>query len=304
MRTDYLGFEAFVAIADLGSFKRAAVYLNLSQTALSHRIRKLESEVGVRLLVRTTRDIELTREAQMLLPQVRRDLQQLAEAYDGLRSRGRQTPDRLAFACLPTVAYNYLPSIMREFSLEYPALTVQLRDQPVARIYELVQEGEVEFGISVIGARQWDLDIREIYREPYVLLAHSNHPLARGTSVTLDDLRDEPMVRIRSQSINRQLVDDALGDYRDALVWRYEVQNPAMAMSLVAEGAALTVLPELIAGLAWQDLVVLRFSDVRLSRSLGAVTRRSMPISPPAKRMLEMIEQRLRQRPSGNQRDG
>jgi len=89
MRTDYLGLEAFVAIAELGNFSRAATHLNLSQTALSHRIRKLESDLGVQLFVRSTRDLSLTREAQSLLPQVRRDLARLSEAYDGMRKRGR-----------------------------------------------------------------------------------------------------------------------------------------------------------------------------------------------------------------------
>ena len=55
MRIDFPGLEAFVAIAERGSFNRAAVHLNLSQTALSHRMRKLEDDLGVRLLMRTTR---------------------------------------------------------------------------------------------------------------------------------------------------------------------------------------------------------------------------------------------------------
>jgi DNA-binding transcriptional LysR family regulator len=74
MRTDYLGLEAFVAISELGSFNRAAACLNLSRTALSHRITKLESDLGVQLLLRSSRDVTLTKEAQALLPEIRREL--------------------------------------------------------------------------------------------------------------------------------------------------------------------------------------------------------------------------------------
>ncbi|HKJ63733.1 MAG TPA: LysR family transcriptional regulator, partial [Hyphomicrobiales bacterium] len=234
MRTDYLGLEAFVAIAELGSFNRAAAYLNLSQTALSHRIRKIETDLGVQLLVRSTRDVLLTKEGQALLPQVQRNLALLSEAYDGLRKRGRTNQERLAFACLPTIANYYLPTVLRQFSEECPGIAIHLHDQPVGRIYELVQAGEVEFGISVIGAKHWDLDIREIFKEAYVLLVHRSHPLANQKTVALADLDGQHFVRINTQSTNRQLVHDALGEHSDAIIWRYEVQSVMTAMSLVA----------------------------------------------------------------------
>jgi DNA-binding transcriptional LysR family regulator len=71
MRVDYLGLEAFIAVAEVGSFSKAAERLNLTQTALSHRIRKIEADLGTRLLVRTSRDVSLTIAGQNLLPKVR-----------------------------------------------------------------------------------------------------------------------------------------------------------------------------------------------------------------------------------------
>ena len=295
MRTDYLGLEAFVAVAELGSFNRAADYLNLSQAALSHRIRKIEADLGVQLLIRSTRDVLLTKEGQTLLPQVRRNLALLSEAYDGLRKRSHSKQDRLALACLPTIANYYLPAILRQFCQECPDIAVQLHDQPMGRIYELVQAGEVEFGISIIGAKHWDLDIREIFTEPYVLLVHRDHPLARQKKVARANLAGQPFVRINTQSTNRQLVHDALGEHRDAIIWRYEVQNAAMAMSLVAEGAALTVLPALTANLSRHQLVALQFSDVNITRTLGVATRRGWPLSRQAEKLLTMITGKLSQ---------
>ena len=89
MRVDYLGLEAFVAVAELGSFSRAAQRLNLTQTALSHRIRKIEDDLGTRLLVRTSREVSLTMAGQALLPQVRGKLETLAELYGTIRDTGR-----------------------------------------------------------------------------------------------------------------------------------------------------------------------------------------------------------------------
>jgi DNA-binding transcriptional LysR family regulator len=113
--------------------------------------------------------------------------------------------------------------------------------------------------------------------------------------VTRADLAGQPFVRINTQSTNRQLVQDALGEYGDAIAWRYEVQSASMAMSLVAEGAALTVLPALTANLARQQFVALQFSDVEIRRTLGVATRRGWPLSKHANRLLTMITDRLSQ---------
>ena len=73
MRIDFLGLEAFLSIAERGSFQRAAAHLNLSQAAISHRTCKLEEELGLKLFARTTREVTLTRAGIDFLPNVRKD---------------------------------------------------------------------------------------------------------------------------------------------------------------------------------------------------------------------------------------
>ncbi len=294
MRIDYLGLEAFVAIAELRSFRRAAGLLNLSQTALSHRIRKIEAELGVQLLLRTTREVSLTEAGQDLLPQVRRHLNELATLYGDMREAGRTKQETVVFACLPTIANYHLPSVLHRFAGSFPEIAIQLHDQPVGRILDLVQSGEVEFGITIAGAMHPDLEVRSICTEPYILLVPHDHPLAARRTISRKDLIGAPMARITTQSTNRQLVDDAMGEYRDRLFWRYEVQHAATAMSLVAEGAALTVLPRLTAHLSGKALVALPFDDVVMERTLCVMTRRGVPLSDPARHLLQMITAQLK----------
>jgi Transcriptional regulator len=295
MRVDYLGLEAFVAVAELGSFSKAAQKLNLTQTALSHRVRKIEADLNTRLLVRTSRDISLTKAGQALLPQVRHQLASLADLYDTTRQTGQDARRRMVFACLPTIASYYLPDLIKAFSDQHRGFQVVLLDQPAGRILDLVKEGEAEFGITIIGATHWDVEVEPLCQEPYVLLVHRQHPLARRESVTAEDLVGEPMVRIRTQSTNRQLVEKSLGDVSKQLDWRFEVQNAATAMSLVASGVALTVLPRLTMHQSPANIVGLPFSDTDLSRNIGAIKRRGVPLSPPADALLEMIRNRLSQ---------
>lgn len=293
MRVDYLGLEAFVAVAELGSFSKAARRLNLTQTALSHRIRKIEEDLGTRLLIRTSREVSLTLAGQTLLPQVRSRLQTLAELYGSIQTSGREAMRKVVFASVPTIAGYYLAGIMKTFSDLHPEHRIVLLDQSAAGVTTTVQKGDAEFGITITGATPWDVEAEHLCTEPYVLLVNRRHPLANRQSIKREDLLGEPMVRIRTQSTNRQLIEDSLGSFSRQLDWRFEVQNAATAMNLVAAGTGVTVLPRLTTYLAPHELVGLSFEDVDLSRAVVAVRRRGVPLSDAAETLLSMIRERL-----------
>jgi DNA-binding transcriptional LysR family regulator len=232
MRIDILGLEAFLGIADRGSFNRAAAHLNLSQTALSHRMRKLEEDLGVKLLARTTRQVTLTPAGLELLPKARRIIGDLRAAFDELRGQGRATQEQLAIGCLPTVAIHYVPRLLAAFTRLYPALTVKVYDNSATEIADHVQAGRAEFGITIVSANRWDLDVAPLLKEPFVLACAADHPFARQKAVNWPDLQGIPLVRISSQTGNRMLIDDALGSRREAMTWRYEVQHVTTAVSI------------------------------------------------------------------------
>ena len=133
MRIDFLGLEAFLSIAERGSFQRAAAHLNLSQTAISHRMRKLEEDLGLKLFARTTREVTLTRAGIDFLPKARRALAELEQSFDDLKQQGAKRRERLDIACLPVFAVNYLPPILRAFHASHPHGIFTLR--PITALY-------------------------------------------------------------------------------------------------------------------------------------------------------------------------
>ena len=128
MRIDLPGIEAFLGVANWGSFRRAAAQMNLSQAALSHRIKKLEEALGVTLLARTTRRVSLTEAGLELLPVAQRAVGDMEGTLTGLRDRGRGGPERLAVGCLPTMALLHLPAVLAEFRRLCPGVRVQVYD--------------------------------------------------------------------------------------------------------------------------------------------------------------------------------
>ena len=147
MRLDFLGLEAFLAIAERGSFHRAATHLGITQTALSRRMRKFEEQLQVRLLTRTTRQVTLTPEGLALLPKARELLDEAKELFLELGSQANARHESVAIGSLPTVAVHFLPGVMAEFRKAYPGTVVRIYDNSAREIVERVQRGEAEFGI-------------------------------------------------------------------------------------------------------------------------------------------------------------
>lgn len=295
VRIDFLGIEAFLSIAERGSFHGAAAHLNLSQTALSHRMRKLEDDLGVKLLTRTTRHVALTPAGLELLPKARAMLENLAASYDLLRQQGREKQERLTIGCLPTIATYYLPLVLQEFSRHFPQISVHICDYSAGQIAEIVQRGEAEFGITIVSANRWDLDMRPLLKEPYMLLCPAAHRLAGRQQVSWADFEGEPLVRISPQTANRAIIDDALGSRREFMAWRYEVQHIATAASLVSAGLALTVVPRLaVNATASQGLSAVPIVNPSVARTVGVVTKRGLPLSEPGEVLLRLITRKLR----------
>lgn len=295
MRIDFLGLEAFLSIADHGSFHRAAANLNLSQTALSHRMKKLEDDLGIKLLTRTTRHVSLTPAGIDLLPKARQLMAEMSASFDELRQQGRKRQERLSIGCLPTIAVNYLPPILVELRKKFPDLNLRIFDNSKMEIAECVFSGEAEFGITIVSADRWDLEITPLLKEPFVVICPKAHPLAGQKSVSWSSLQGQPLVRVSAQTGNRQLIDDALGARREEMTWRYEVQHVVSAVGLVRAGLGLAIVPQLAVNA--KDLpgvVVLPLRNPGISRTLGVVARRGIPLSPAADTLLGLIRRHVR----------
>lgn len=283
MRIDFLGLQAFLSIAERGSFQRAAAHLNLSQTAISHRMRKLEDDLGLKLFARTTREVTLTRAGIDFLPKAQAALAELEQSFDELKQQGAKRRARLDIACLPVFAVNYLPAILNRFHKFQPGMQVRVFEAPSAAIAELVQSGEVEFGLSVVQTNRWDLETEAIASSPLALACPSRHPLAKKRSVGWGQLRNLPLIRVGSKTAIRPIIDDATSAARVTLSWQYEVQHVETAVNMAEAGLSFAIVPSIdIALHRGRGLVAVPLRGPKVSCTYGLVTRRGIPLSPPA----------------------
>src|SRR5262245_3726810 len=289
MRIDTLGVQAFVAIAEHGSFRKAADALHLTQTALTRRLQNLESLLGVRLVERTTRSVALTRIGRDFLPQGRRLLADLAAALVEIKETGKALRGDVTLACVPTVGVHYLPRIIQEYSARFPRNRIRILDHTSEGVVAAVLRREAEFGISFGGTLHPELRSSPLLADRYVLICRRDHPLARKPSLAWKDLDSHPLIFAGEGSGNRPLLDAALGSA--PLRPAYEVQRSSTAVGLVNEGVAAAIVPALaVQRGAYPDIRTIALRDPVVSRTLVLLSRKAAHLSPAAKALYELIE--------------
>ena len=293
MKIDILGVQAFVAIADKGSFQNAADSLHVTQTAITQRLRKLEDFLGVTLVERTTRSVALSLIGRDFLPQARRLLEELGDALLEIRETGKAERGDVSIACVPTVGVQYLPRIMQEYSARYPNNRIKILDHASSAVADAVLRREAEFGINIAGAHHPELVTMPLLEDQYVLICHEDHPLAKRKRVAWKQLLPYPLIFAGQVSGNRALLDTALGANGLGLQSFYEVQRSSTAVGLVAERIAAAVVPRLaVQKGAYPNIRTIELVDPVVSRALVLVVRKTARLSPAAQALYDMIKGR------------
>ena len=290
MKINTLGVQAFVAIADRGSFQSAADSLHVTQTAITQRLRKLETYLGVTLIERTTRSMALTQIGRSFLPQARRLLGELADALVEIRETGEARRGDVSIACVPTVGVQYLPRILQAYSARYPHNRIRILDHASAAVEEAVLRREVEFGINIAREAHPDLVSVPLTEDRYVLICHEDHPLAKRRRIAWRQLQSYPLILAGEVSGNRALLDVALESSELALRSFYEVQRSSTAVGLVAQGVGAAVVPALaLQKGAYATVRTVELTQPVVSRTLVLVARKTAQLSPAAQALYDMI---------------
>jgi DNA-binding transcriptional LysR family regulator len=185
----------FVAVAEELSYTRAAELLHLSPQALSATIQRLESALGLRLLERTTRMVELTDAGAAFLPGARRTLRHAELAVQSAERAARGETGTVRVGFLSSTAHYVMPPVVRALDERYPDIDLRTEDLAVGPLVAAVRDGRLDGGVTRPPLiRDPALSSESILREPVAAVLPAGHPLARRRSLRLSDLSAEPWV--------------------------------------------------------------------------------------------------------------
>ncbi len=293
MKLDVLGMEAFVGVATLGSFARAADALNVTSPALTRRLNNLEAQLGVLLLERTTRSVSLTQAGASFLPRAQHLLDELSTTLNEISATGQAQRGTVTLACVPTVGVQFLPALLREYSRRHPDNRVRILDHTSWGVAEAVHKREAEFGINIADAQFSELESTPILKDRFALICRRDHPLARRSQLKWEELRGHALIVPGGGSSNRPVLDAALGPLNIQLPALYEVQRSATAVGMVAEGLGAAIVPQLsIQPGAYPQLRLIALTAPVVERSFVVLRRKGSVLSPAAQTLFDQILRR------------
>lgn len=192
MELRYLRY--FVAVAEELSFTRAAARLNIAQPPLSQQIRRLEARLGVTLLSRTKRRVELTEAGRVFLRQSYQAIQSIEQGIVLAQRADRGEIGRLAIGILVYISYTLIPPILREFRKKFPEVHIELRFLTNALQIAALQSGQVDVCFVRPPIDSPDVASKLISRERFILAMPATHPLAHKSAVSIKQLRNDPFI--------------------------------------------------------------------------------------------------------------
>jgi LysR family carnitine catabolism transcriptional activator len=282
--------DAFVRVARLGGFSRAAEQMHLSQAGLSILVRKLEERLGLQLFERTTRSVALTADGRNLLPIAERLLQD-AQAILHSSERGLDPQhQRIALALPPLLAATMLPGLLQRFRQDFPRVSVAFREcvgeEQISRLYSR----DVDFALGFGHEERSELECRPLGRD-YLSVAHlPDHPLAKKSRVRWSDLVPLPVIVNAPGSGARTLAEQAFAELGESLTPVYETSNHITSVSLAREGLGVAIVSSCMHRLAPSMQVALRtLHGPLIARAIQVVRRRGQMPSAPAEAFVALV---------------
>lgn len=294
MKIDFDGVQAFVVVAELSGFGKAAEQLHVTQTALTRRIQKLEAYLGLKLLDRTTRRVQLTAVGREFLPQARALVQDMTSAVERLKDMSQHGRGHFTLACIPSMSSHVLPPLMGEYARSHPGNRIRLLDGSSFEVREAVLSGQAELGIAIQGEAHPELVEEALFTDPLVFLCKRPHPLQDRAAITWADLRDTELISVGSFAATRVFMDYQLAKRGIRLHSRFEVQHHATAINLVAAGVGSAVLPACTFREGDRpDVLRIPLGSPEVRRQVVLLRQRQVSLSPAAQAFCEGVR-RLR----------
>ncbi|WP_236235825.1 LysR family transcriptional regulator [Pseudomonas faucium] len=280
---DLNDLQAFRAVVEQGSFRKAAEAVRISQPALSRRIDKLEDALGVRLFERTTRKVSLTQAGRGFMPSVERLLDDLDNALLGISEVASTRLGQVTVACVPSAAYYFMPRVIAHYHQQFPRIKVKVLDASAHEVLSAVVDGEADFGLSFMGTQEADVDFEPLVQEHYVLACRRDHPLAGRSSVSWQEFYQQAYISLGKTSGNRFLLDQALGGIVPQRQSICETRHVTTMIGLVEAGLGVAAVPAMAMPAADHPILTsVALVEPQVLRSVGLIKRRGRTLTPAA----------------------
>jgi LysR family transcriptional regulator, transcription activator of glutamate synthase operon len=279
-----------VALAEERHFTRAAAREHIAQPALSQQIRRLEDEVGLALVDRTTRQVAVTQAGQLLVARARRILAEVDAADAELqRLRGVES-GRVSVGTMHTMGPVDVSLLLAVFHYRHPAVELTVREQSSEELAEMLRDDVLDLAFLSVTERMEShgLGLQQLVSEELVVVLPCEHGLATRRRIRMAELEDEEFISFRPGARLRELLEGAAGQAGFVPRIKLESNESERIRRLVARGMGVAILPRSDAAAPGGDIAVAALSQPSLSRDITLAWRLGRRHPPAVVEFLEL----------------
>jgi LysR family hydrogen peroxide-inducible transcriptional activator len=268
----------FSAVADTGSFSRAAEKCHVSQPSLSQQIQKLESELGGRLFDRLGRSVRLTDLGEAFLPRARSVLHELSSAKDELIERLHSEASPVVIGAIPTIAPYWLASRLATFSRKFPKVHLTIAEEITPVLLDRLRAGSVDLAVLALPIRGHEFETHPLFTERLFAALPRKHKLSRRPSLQLADLRRDPFLFLRDGHCFRETAVAACDRARLDPRVVFESGHLSSLLAMVGAGMGVSLVPEMAVDKS-KPCRFVRIADPQAQRTIAAVVLRGRTLN-------------------------
>ncbi len=288
--------KAFCLIAEMKSFSKAAEAKLITQSAMSHLIRNLEDELGVKLINRHSRTISLTPAGRVFYGHAKRILDLYRNMENDVYSIVRKVKGSLYVGASPTVATYLLSQVFYGFLKKYPQVRIDLSVSNTERIIDILNDGTIDIGIVEGNIKNTTVFPEEIAEDEIVLIASDDNPLTGMKAISPDQLITQPFIMPEKGSGIREFIDDFLQtnsiDPKDIKI-SMNIDNPELIIQMVQSGMGISFVSKwaVFRTVKEGSVKILPVKGKKLMRKFYTVSTEKEPSTLTAKTFKDFIRQ-------------
>ena len=208
---------AFRTLVQTGSFTETARILNLTQSAISHSVKNLETDLRCQLVTRTGRKINITADGEELYKDAQVILHQMEEARNRIQDRSNWGKGRLRIGASTTACQHILPNVLREFNECFPDCILNITPADTPELIQKVEMHEIDLAILVDPGAAKDIHMRPLFSDELILVTSPIHNFVQKGSIRMSEISQERLVLYNKTSLTFQKIEQFLRENKVAL---------------------------------------------------------------------------------------
>ena len=285
---DTQSLQAFITVAETGSFSRAAERLHLTQPAISKRIANLEQQLACRLFDRIGRQTHLTEAGQALMPRAQNVLIELEDTRRLLNNLNGEITGSVVLATSHHIGLHRLPPVLKAFTQQHPQVKLDMRFLDSEQAYEGILQGKLELAVVTLSPQtNSSLNVVPVWTDRLKLVVARDHPLTAFDRVSLKDLTAFDAVLPGFQTFTRGIVESAFARENLTLNVALSTNYMETLKMMVSIGLGWSLLPDTLIDNSMQ---VIPLPDVHITRPLGYLYHKERTLSNAGQKMTQLLD--------------